>query len=274
MEKNIETYLPVFPGFYETGFDLDHQVEQETKNWFEDVLGYNPEHLSSTDELFETDWEQIHLDVAKACVEVIGDTIVYGINFPGLQTLKFQSLKSPREYNFMNDSIDIVACFSDYEEFRIWFLDFITKHDEAWAKFLKDRYTSYSGFMSSYPNTPEAWDNDTKCFRETDGHYLGTLFEFIFQVEGYTYEWLREEAHEEVRENEYVSALIPPRGELPAPVLAELESLEKALDNSADQLFRYISVRPEKATEATSTVNKEEKKIREEIYTLLKEQAA
>jgi len=162
----IETFLPVFPGFYGSIFDADSDIEdflyEEGAKW----------------EQLEFDNEEYQNDVSEAaCSE-----LEYSLS-DFVSSIKFQSLQSPKYYNFSNDSIncEIVLLKCDIKAIK----DYVFKYSGEFKQYLKDRYTSRSGFMSFHSNNFEDWCEYTQTFTnyKDNAHYLGAVLEFICQNE-------------------------------------------------------------------------------------------
>jgi hypothetical protein len=165
--KIIESFLPVFSGFYESIFSPDEdQVIEDPFNW----------------ENYEFEYDLFRTDMAKACVNGIERQLPeYGII--GVK-IKYQCINSPREYNFTTDAIHVeykltikgIASINSY----------LKKNKESFAKYLKDTYTSRDGFMSSWSNDVDTWLNDYLTNSKDLRHCLGAVFEFVFQNENFT----------------------------------------------------------------------------------------
>ena len=174
--QTISTYAPVFTGFYNTIFDeSDSFLNMELDD--EDQFRENYEVPEEIPWDFITDRFSDYIDCAaaeKAVAEYVLDAI------PGLYptafnlSVEFETLRSPREYNFANDSIDCKITL-DIDELK----KYLDEHNEEFDNFLRDRYTSRSGFISSYPNTMAEWAEDTEDFTNLEGHYLGAILDFI-----------------------------------------------------------------------------------------------
>lgn len=184
----IETYLPIFPGFYNTEFEPEL------------IEGDNEDNL--TDDCFETEF-----DSDAACIQMV-NIIQSELRSIGLNlSLKFQSLESPRYYNFSNDSINIeIECDQDtIDQITNILLDSM----EDFRIYLDNNYTSYSGFISHYSTNSEDWIKEFL----NDEHMFGSVLEFILQeVFEYGEEYLHAEAAKYLREYEHlkegVSALL------------------------------------------------------------------
>ena len=92
--------------------------------------------------------------------------------------LRFESLKSPREYNF---STDIIYAYIDEEVVRRLLDDL---EESKLADMIRERFTSCDGFISFYPNRIEEWKE--KPLEEWDYNEVGTVLEaYVAQVEDF-----------------------------------------------------------------------------------------
>ncbi len=174
--KTIETYLPVFPGFYNTIFEPDEENEIEDVNNYRESKG-----LKTVDfDKFNFDYKEYNENVSKECVNAIDSQIA---DLLGDVSIKFQELRSPKKYNFANDAIDVEITFTQDSYNKV--IDILESENEAFEAYIEERYTSYDGFMSSYSNNSNEWLNDLKT--ETDiEHKIGAALEFILvELEGY-----------------------------------------------------------------------------------------
>lgn len=173
--KLIKTYLPVFTGFYGTIFEPceDSEIDEINSQRKEKNL---PE-INFDQCTFN--YDEYRNNVSIGVCEYI-EKELKEINV--LTSIKFESLYSPREYNFHNDSINIEIELSDENILNI--KKFLYDNIEDFKIFLKDRYTSYSGFISHHPNTVEGWRENTLNFMEygENEHYLGSVLEFICMI--------------------------------------------------------------------------------------------
>lgn len=98
------------------------------------------------------DYRAIHLAIARTYVDafnnVVGDEI--GIDLG----LKFESMTSPREYNFETDRI---FAYVPVDTIEALFAASVADNHAALRKVLEERHTSYSGFHSYYSNDVESW---------------------------------------------------------------------------------------------------------------------
>lgn len=158
----IETFCPLFPGFYNTIFEPCEENE---------IYSHNQEHgtdLSYDD--FEWDYEDYQDRVASAFVESFERE--FKDIMPGID-IKFQKVVSPKEYNFRNDSINI--------EVNMNFADFmavVNENKENIADYIRQNYTSRDGFISWHSNDVEDWCNP-EYIQENLEHRIGALMEAL-----------------------------------------------------------------------------------------------
>jgi len=189
---NIETgtWLPVFPGFYGTILDdiIDCQEEQDLDYIAEDYADKElaeamKEHFYASQAQSDSYHESTKF-IAMKCVELIEDKLKE-LGF--VTKVEFETLSSPKEYNFANDSINIDVVFSPENVAKI--KAFIKENYEAWTKYLKENYTSCSGFWSSHDNYPDSneWELDTAL---NDSHNAGSVLEFLCRLNEIDVEYL------------------------------------------------------------------------------------
>jgi hypothetical protein len=176
----IETYLPIFPGFYNTLFESDEDNEIFSINQ-DRISKYLPE-IGYDD--CEWDYEDYRQNVSKECTSYI-ETELQDIFKDKNIKVKFQELRSPKEYNFENDSINVEISMSKKTLGLV--KKYLTDEMEAFSEYIKDRYTSYDGFLSSYSNDAETWLSEYFDEIFENVHYFGAILEFIFKNEEVTY---------------------------------------------------------------------------------------
>jgi hypothetical protein len=170
--KTIETFLPIFPGFYCTLFSPDNELENEIAYLFEGErvpLGWNP----------DLDFQGYGNAVAeKACdwlhktTNDSGDLSATWFDNNtecslGIISVTSQGVISPKFYNYTNDSIHC-AIELDTKRFASAFNAIIKEHPAAWKQYLHSHYSSSDGFMSHYPDDPLDWKQLTDDFQFTD----------------------------------------------------------------------------------------------------------
>jgi hypothetical protein len=178
--KKVSTYCPIFTGFYNTIFDesdsfieCELNCESDFRERFTDEY-YPGISAVPWDFIRENFWDCIDYRAANLAVAQYILDAIPGLLPDFVKSAEFERVVSPKEYNFANDGIDCVLEL-DIDAIRAY----LAENADAWADYLKASYTSRSGFMSSYPNTPEEWAEDTEDFSEIEGHYAGSILNFI-----------------------------------------------------------------------------------------------
>jgi hypothetical protein len=158
--ETIETYLPVFSGFYGTIWEPDE-----------------------SDYLYESGFESSDIDFdlesyERDTLESICDFVEK--NCPFIKSVKLQKVVSPKEYNFINDSANVEICVNAEELAK-----YLIKNESLLNDYLKGKYTSCSGFISFYSNKYNDWYEETEGFNklDIDTHRLGSLLDFYFANE-------------------------------------------------------------------------------------------
>lgn len=156
-----KTYLPLFSGFYGSHWD-------EPDFYGEEEIFDIPNDTTYDDFV---DWDAYHNHIAKEmCNEVeclLSDFVT---------NIEFESIRSPKYYNFENDSINCEIEFNDKA-----IEQYIQDNFSLFKDYIKLMYTSRDGFISSYSNDATEWLEDWK----EDQHKVGSILEFICTNEGY-----------------------------------------------------------------------------------------
>lgn len=163
----MKTYLPLFTGFYHTFFSMyfDNEVERTLED------------LDKQYEEVDFNYIEYELEVAKNCCDIVSEYL----KEEGFENkITFESLYSPKYYNYSNDSINIDIDI-DLEQIR----DFLKANKEAFNQYIKERYTSCSGFISHHSNNYKDWINE---LNENEEHKIGACLEFILIELGYNSE--------------------------------------------------------------------------------------
>ena len=175
----FKTYLPIFTGFYGSPFEPDETNEIEYINEIRQDKNLKP--INYEDCIFN--YDKYYLELSEMLTDEIESQLkefVYSI--------EFEKLKSPKFYNFENDSIH---CKIKPNKKAI--LNYIKNNFDLWAKYLKENYSSCSGFISHYSNNPNSKDwNNYNLINGT--HQLGSVLNFIAMNEDITecdiYDWV------------------------------------------------------------------------------------
>jgi hypothetical protein len=208
----IEGYLPVFTGFYNTIFEPNEEM------YIEDGYDYDD---------YDFDYKKYYEDMGEACSDAIEEQLEdFEIK------INFQEVVSPKAYNFSNDSFNVEYTVTPKSIAKI--TSYLKANKEAFDKYLKDNYTSRSGFMSSYSNDADDWFEDLKNAKKLE-HIFGSILGFILQNEGYD----QEKLYYDVADNVYLD------GGLKESVLNNQDFIEEyAQDNyrnkSADEVISDI----------------------------------
>lgn len=169
--EKIGTWLPIFQGFYGSSFEDDDDLL--------DKLFSDPEKLGETskewlnDNAFNhIDYSDYHLDLAKCICDTVCETM---IEQKLITSYEFEELRSPKEYNFTNDSINV--------KFEVCIQDLVDKcmdNFEDFKQYIKDTYTSYDGFSSSYTNNATEWIEDLE---DNTSHKIGSMLQFLIEFD-------------------------------------------------------------------------------------------
>ena len=174
--NKLESTIP-FDGFYESfiSADIEHQIGQQIE-WDSDTFDLNEDeqqilwdsYLSVNRSYF---YNQIAEDYTNFYIDALNERLE---GFTLKATYKF--FTSPREYNFSTDRI-----FIEIEKnHAIDFIKYIIKnYKKELEEKIKQRFTSRSGFISSYKNSLDLWIDD---YSEWDHNQIGTCFE-LFDLE-------------------------------------------------------------------------------------------
>jgi hypothetical protein len=124
-------------------------------------------------------WSAGNEGVAKYVCDGFGNMFNTEIDSEWELDIQFQKIVSPREYNFVNDSINVLITL-DTNVLRTY----IEGHLPAYSKHLYHRYSSRSGFISFHPNNVTEWRENTKGFTDfSHEYYLGSMLEFVTRNE-------------------------------------------------------------------------------------------
>lgn len=176
----INTFCPVFSGFYESFLDvsnsqdIDHDLFNNPESVKPEILEYILNALWS-ENLVDT--KKIHIDTSKNIVNqlnsILKDEKIY-INFT------FQALVSPKYYNYSDDSINILCKFNKKHWKKI--INEIKNNIDLFEEHIKDNYTSCSGFISSFSDNFEWWIEQGEQIQDSkdNEHLTGALLNFYF----------------------------------------------------------------------------------------------
>ena len=172
-----ETWLPCFPGFYNSciDLDLDNEIYSINQNRADNNVAGD-----ITYEDVEYDFGKYTQDVSADWTEVVADKLkALGL----VKSIKFEKVVSPREYNFKTDSVDVMI-----EYYPAKLMKFIKANREVIEKYVHDKHTSRDGFMSFHSNNLDEWIADLNNFKSPDGYKTGAILEACLLVQ-YNMDW-------------------------------------------------------------------------------------
>lgn len=187
MKETFYTFLPCFPGFYESPLYHSGMESECLRELIEDMV-YGEDFTSLPVRLLhhffacnrlvgipvepELDFSRFAKDTAKAyCAEIARrlDEIGFDETF-----IVFEKIVSPKFYNFTTDSVDCKITF-DAEQA----LEYCRNHLGAFREYLIENYRSRSGFISFYSHDPSEWLD----WENWGHHEPGSILQFILQNE-------------------------------------------------------------------------------------------
>jgi hypothetical protein len=180
MILKINTFLPVFGGFYNTGLsildelDLRHSIWDNSGEVKDDYL--YPICDKATELL---DSRRCFTDASKLAVDFINEMFEdLGLDFK----FQFQKLISPKEYNFENDSINVEL---SYNEDSLKKVIQILESSDNFKRRVKEDYASCSGFIPFHSNDYKDWIKDLKNIQEASKkeHIIGRALEYLLKEE-------------------------------------------------------------------------------------------
>jgi len=173
--KLIESYLPIFTGFYNTIFEADEEP------MIEDGMTYDD---------YEWDYKEYHDRVAKACTEIISNELK-DLDI----TIEFQALISPKYYNYSNDSINVAYHLKEDSYKKL--IAYIIDNKEDFDGYIAHNYSSYDGFIPFYSNNGTEWLTKYLLDNEKLQHVFGACLDFYLD---YNNEFSEQDLYEALSE--------------------------------------------------------------------------
>lgn len=170
--NKVNGYLPIFPGFEYTIFEFDDdRLESDIQ---EDIRENRIVETISFDDL-KIDYKQYCIDVSKQCVEYVENQLK-SLNM--IESIEFEKIQSPREYNFSNDEIHCVFNYDDDHKKNI--IKYLDENKNSFNDYILDNFSDRSGFMSFYTNDGEQWYDDfnNNSFKN-EGTQFSVILDFI-----------------------------------------------------------------------------------------------
>lgn len=173
LETTIESFLPVFPGFYNTWFESDSK-ENEIIEYLKEE--YPEANFGWSD--CEFDYDKYRENTAKLCVTKIEEKLKdLGFNI----SIEYQKLVSPRFYNYTSDSINVT--YNCTIATRKQIIKYLKANKEKFAKYCEENFKSCDGFNSFYQYDVNTWLTEYQY--EKLSLTFGSILEFILENEGY-----------------------------------------------------------------------------------------
>lgn len=184
MTKALQMIIQLpFAGFY--GSRYSEALDYEESQWVQyatdqyatdsaDSESKHPEDLRLTDSelcdllMSHTSYHDSYISIAKAYCDAFNNQALESFGFE--LGLKFESMTSPREYNFETDRL--FAHIPRKTVLKLWALSKAESH-KTLAEVIKGRHSSRDGFWSHYPNDLSDWTS--KHVTSFDHNELETL---------------------------------------------------------------------------------------------------
>lgn len=156
MKREVFSSTIPFSGFY--------------GSWHQDIIDTTEERMFSDHDENEyyqhladifyqhVDYSEVYEEYAKFYVEILRD-------LTSLKSMKYEEIRSPREYNFETDRIFVSISREDLAK-MLWDVRGSQLNQQ-----IKDTFTSRSGFISFYPNHIHQWPQ----IEEWDHNHVGAV---------------------------------------------------------------------------------------------------
>lgn len=185
MKRTFYTNLPCFPGFYETLLSpdgecgIDELVEYHCFGDGRDPHAALPPklvaryfELAENDRLISFDHEDYQEHCARRFCAAVEKDLTEILHEE--VKVEFKEVQSPREYNFENTR---VACNITFDpEVAV---SYAQKHYAAFSRYIREEFTTRSGFISFMSNHPADWLDPA----EWDDRHPGIILDFILRNE-------------------------------------------------------------------------------------------
>ena len=155
VEGLLEAQIP-FCGWYNSVFE--ESLEREAYNIF-----------YPDDDDDEIDWKALHQSVSREYVSVFQRWLKHNFNLS--VNLQFETMTSPREYNFETDRIFAKLSLEDAKKI-------FNTTKELMPKMVKQKYTDRPGYISFYDSNFDNWPKDLSKW---DHNEIGTMLDCLFE---------------------------------------------------------------------------------------------
>jgi|GEM_PF-2896766 len=261
-----ETFLPGFGGFYGSihEFNDDSIQEEDILESLEgDYAIEIPRGVIDLDVFSDVNYKEYSQDYSKAYVDCVEEFL----NDSGI-TIKFvyQNLYDPGEYNLTTDSINVECEYIPEEIIKI-----IEENKSEFDEYIRESYTSRSGFISSYSADGGEWLEEIKSdgFGRVGSHKMGACLEFILEL----YDFDEVECSSETRESGeiYESSYLEIKElEIDSETEKLLNEISDAIDKGKSQFEEYSkTMKPDSVERQREGFNKNIKELKEEYNEVL-----
>jgi hypothetical protein len=192
--KAIELLVRIpFAGFYESWYsgEVDRAEEQEVEYWperqREDGIAEELQisERDYADLLFRfSDYSDAYRTIAAQYVPEFSHAVKEATEFD--LRLRFESMTSPRFYNFETDRL---FAYIPLSIVRAMFKESVANSHKHLGDVIAERHTSRSGFCSFYTNVPREWLD--KPVRDWDHNELETLMLAWLRIRGVDFDGQR-----------------------------------------------------------------------------------
>lgn len=173
LATTIESFLPVFPGYYGTWFGPDRKEDYIIESLKEDY----PEANFGWDDC-EFDYDEYYERTNKLCVDKI-EAKLKELGFD--ITITYQNMYSPKEYNFSTDSINVEYKCTIATRKQI--IKYLKANKDKFAEYCEENFKSRDGFISFYEYDVNTWLTEYQY--ENLSLTFGSILGFILQNEEY-----------------------------------------------------------------------------------------
>ena len=156
MKRTFQSFLPRFPGFYDSiwyssDYEADETYAAISSNAYDFPEEVLERFLADNQDAVTYDYNAYEKDLSESYADMVSDAL----DEAGFSNkIAFLRLDRPREYNFRTD-----YAAAEYEIDADGLVKFCTdpSHAQEFARFLEENYGERPGFMPCHPATPEYW---------------------------------------------------------------------------------------------------------------------
>jgi len=189
----VSTYLPLFPGFYGTIFEVDDEEIYDCLASIVTAAGIeitcDGAEVLLNSSVVEFNYSGYNNDYLARLVEEVSSQLSRRLPI----SLEFEHIESPREYNFTND-VGAVKATIRFEEFKQQLVELTRDNKVYFDAFIRRRFTSGPGFISFHSNAGDEWLQELRNWKkgsDYDSTRFGTFLDFVLiHVINYGYESL------------------------------------------------------------------------------------